>query len=83
MAKEKIFLLRQDLVHTRTAVDPPNLRKEKCNIDIRANTLSQRVMNSWNKISFEQKSKSQAVLKSALNRQPETGRRTNTRNLKS
>ncbi len=81
LAKEKKKIhQRQDSVHTRTADDPLHLRKEKCRLEVRVNTFSQRVVNSWNKIGFEQKSKSLAVFKSALNRQQESGGRPNESN---
>ena len=75
LAKEKFFVSRQETVHTRTAEDPLHLRKEKSRLDISANIFSQRVVNSWNNISYHKNSKSLSVFTHALNRQHETGGR--------
>ena len=66
--RQKIFKMRQENTHTRTADDPLHLRHDRSRLEVRTNSFTQRVITSWNNIGYENKSKSLARFKTALKR---------------
>ena len=62
----KLFKFRQGNVQTRSAKDPLYLSGQRSRLDVRSNVFSQRVVNDWNSISYESKSKGFGKYKNAL-----------------
>ncbi len=63
---DKLFKFRQENQHTRSSQDLLYLCGQRSRLDIRSNVFSQRVVNGWNSISYESKSKGIGKFKTAL-----------------